>query len=107
MIDYERLARAAFDNDAQSAEIPLTVIVHRLGSDIVDVAKVGEQRALKAIISQRGPEERDRMRDQAYAGKWTVEDLDEDESNLVRLLTAAWTDGVLTALRIAKEETHG
>jgi hypothetical protein len=60
---------------------------------------------LRLVISQRSPEERDRMRDQAYTKTWSAEELTEDENAIMRLLIGAWTDGALTALRAAKEET--
>lgn len=108
MITYTQLARAAFDNDAQADEgHGFEDIVRLLDIDLHGVIEAGSQRALRMVLQKRGPEEARRIIDQAYAGTWSVENLDNEEKAQLVQLQAAWVDGALTVTRAMKEEQDG
>jgi hypothetical protein len=58
------------------------------------------------VLSMRGPEERARIRTQAYGGKFSEETLTDAERSLLNLFKGVWCDGSAITLK-AKENTDG
>lgn len=105
MISYSDLARACFDNDAILSEHDLASCLSHLNTTWEDVERIAEQRALRAVLIQRG--EAQRIKDQAYAGKFSIEHLKEDELVVFSMYIALWTDGAIAALRAIYESIKG
>lgn len=106
MIGYEDMARAAFDNDSQAAEVPFEEIVSKLGVNVEDLRGIANQRALRAVIQMRSTEEAERLVRQAYSGTFSVEKLTEEEQELLNMYAAIWIDGMMMGVRAQREEAR-
>lgn len=106
MIGYNDFARAAFDNDSRADEGHfLAEVFNSLGTSESDVRRAAEQRALRLVIIERGPEEQQRLADQAYARQITTETLTEEEHAKFVRYSTMWIDGCAVTLKAVRQ--HG
>lgn len=103
MIEYEELGKAAFDNDARANEgHGIASILSSLGFHAADAVKAAEQRALRMVLAARGPHEIERMREQAYAGRYSTEELSEEEQAQLEMFKAVWIDGLAVSAQATR-----
>ena len=100
MISYEQICTAVFDNDSRADEgISALEIISSCGFDPQAVIKASEQRALRMVLLERGPATAERMKDQAYAKKFSVEQLDAREQDKLNIYSALWMDAFVACAK--------
>jgi len=107
VITRQDLARAAWDNDAVADESPgqgIPNVAHKVNTTAGAVVYVAQQRALRMVISSRGPEEAKRISDQAYANEISIEDLSEEEVERAVAYQAVWIDACFTGMRAMQSD---
>jgi hypothetical protein len=98
------LIQASADSDALAEEIGLIPAIEQIGLSFEDVKYVAEQRALRALYVSTGRE--DQLREWANGTEdFPAVDLDPEERNQVKLLTACYLDGITLGARWAQRRT--
>lgn len=108
MIGYDDLAQASFDNDSRANESHgVAAILSSLGFHPGDAIRAAEQRALRMVLMARGPHEIQRMREQAYEGRYSTEELSDEELAQLEVFKAVWLDGLAVSAQATRTANNG
>lgn len=106
MLDFKTIADAVWANDALADEgHELNEILAMLGLDVQDVMRIADQRALRAVLTQRGDVAVARMKRDAYERYSRDVLLNERERATQMFLMAVWMDAFAAGVRAGKGDS--